>query len=209
MTKQTKHLLEFGPFRVDPEQRRLLRDGQPISLSSKAFDLLLVLMERSGQVVPKDDLMRLLWPNTFVEESNLGQHVFQLRKALGERPQDHSFIVTVPGQGYRFVQRVRALPENEILVVAHHSQARVVIEGNEKPGLGTESPWLPDRERLTVPPALPRWSGIRIAGLVLLAAMFAAITVWIFARPAAEPTLVRALQLTQTGRVEPYRPPLS
>src|SRR5580700_9034550 len=115
MDSPVKYLLEFGPFRVDPEQRLLLRDRQPIPLSPKAFDLLLVLAKRGGQVVLKDDLMKTLWPHTFVEESNLGQHVFQIRKALGERAQDSAYIVTVPGRGYRFAQSVRevALEEPE------------------------------------------------------------------------------------------------
>lgn len=134
MGNAVKQLLEFGPFRVDPEQRLLLRDQQPIPLSPKAFDLLLVLAQRSGQVVLKDDLMKLLWPNTFVEESNLGQHVFQLRKALGERPQDHAYIVTIPGRGYRFAPQVRALPAiTEEIVVQSHSRSRMVVEEETLP----------------------------------------------------------------------------
>jgi eukaryotic-like serine/threonine-protein kinase len=139
MPQPVKHLLEFGPFRIDPEQRLLLRDQQPVPLSPKAFDLLLVLTQHGGQVVLKDDLMKTLWPDTFVEESNLGQHVFQLRKALGERPQDHTYIVTVPGRGYRFAQTVREVAEIEPkkdelekgeaqIAVATRSLARVVIE---------------------------------------------------------------------------------
>jgi len=147
MDSPVKHLLEFGPFRVDPEQRLLLRDRQPIPLSPKAFDLLLALAQRGGQVVLKDDLMKMLWPDTFVEESNLGQHVFQIRKALGERAQDSAYIVTVPGRGYRFAQKVREVaqeePENheqknkseEQIVVASRSLARVVIEEQRKKDL--------------------------------------------------------------------------
>jgi DNA-binding winged helix-turn-helix (wHTH) protein/Flp pilus assembly protein TadD len=139
MGSPVRHLLEFGPFRIDPERRLLLRDEKPISLSSKSFDLLLVLTQREGQVVPKDDLMKALWPDSFVEESNLGQHVFQLRKALGERPQDHTYIITVPGRGYRFAQSVRSVPvegannnDEEQIVVASRSLARIVIEGERK-----------------------------------------------------------------------------
>src|SRR5512137_697982 len=110
MGNAAKNLLEFGSFRIDPEQRLLLRHQQPVPLSPKAFELLLVLAQRSGQVVLKDELMSLLWPDTFVEESNLGQHVFQLRKALGERAQSPAYIVTVPGRGYRFAQKVRSIP---------------------------------------------------------------------------------------------------
>jgi DNA-binding winged helix-turn-helix (wHTH) protein/tetratricopeptide (TPR) repeat protein len=133
MHNQVKHLLEFGHFRIDPEQRLLLRDEQPIPLPPKAFDLLLVLTQRSGQVVIKDDLMKLLWPDTFVEESNLAQQVLQVRKALGERAQDSAYIVTVPGRGYRFAQQVRTIPatageELEGLILESHSRSQMEIE---------------------------------------------------------------------------------
>jgi DNA-binding winged helix-turn-helix (wHTH) protein/tetratricopeptide (TPR) repeat protein len=139
MGNSVKHFLEFGPFRIDPERRLLLRGELPIPLSQKAFDLLLVLTQRDGQVVVKDDLMKLLWPDTFVEESNLAQHIFQLRKALGERAQDSSYIVTVPGRGYRFAQKVSSIPatvpileaaleREEDFSVRSHSRSRMVIE---------------------------------------------------------------------------------
>ena len=165
MPKRINHLLEFGPYRVDPGHRLLLRGQDPVPLSPKAFDLLLILLERSGEVVSKDELMQLLWPDTFVEESNLGQHVFQLRKALGERPQDHTYIITVPGRGYRFAEQVRPVVEEvrsgaleltngaqderlepgqdrkpedgkeEEIVVASRSLAQVVIERDRKKDL--------------------------------------------------------------------------
>jgi DNA-binding winged helix-turn-helix (wHTH) protein/tetratricopeptide (TPR) repeat protein len=134
MDNGVKQLREFGPFRVDPEQRLLLRDEQPIALSPKAFDLLLVLLEHSGQVVLKDDLMKTLWPDTFVEESNLGQQIFQLRKALGDRSQGSSYIVTVPGRGYRFAHKVRAISEEESIVLESHSRSRLVIDESWKLG---------------------------------------------------------------------------
>ena len=214
MGNAVKQLLEFGPFRVDPEQRLLLRDQQPIPLSPKAFDLLLVLVQRNGEVVLKDDLMKLLWPNTFVEESNLGQHVFQLRKALGERPQDHAYVVTIPGRGYRFVQPVRALPfETEEIVVQTHSRSRVVIErtgavadtdhvrGLELiPGLDLKA--LPAAD----PPVRPRMP-IVLFGLV--GAAIGALAVWAFLQPLPLAHVVRTLQLTHIGRVEPFSRALS
>jgi eukaryotic-like serine/threonine-protein kinase len=142
MHQPVKHLLEFGPFRIDPEHRVLLRDQQPVPLSPKAFELLLFLAQQGGQVVLKDDLMKMLWPDTFVEESNLGQHVFQLRKALGERPQDHTYIITVPGRGYRFAQTVReVVPEEgaekneEQIVMASRSLTKLVVERDRKKDL--------------------------------------------------------------------------
>ena len=136
MANTVKQLLEFGPFRVDPQLRMLLRDERPILISPKAFDLLLILLQRNGQIVLKDDLMRSLWPDTFVEEANLTQHVFLLRKALGDRSQDSSYIVTVPGRGYRFVSQVRTLPGEQSLVIGSHSQARVVVETRNPVALG-------------------------------------------------------------------------
>ncbi len=96
MGRQAKHLLEFGPFRMDLEERVLMRDQETITLSPKAFETLLVLVQHSERVVLKDDLMKTLWPDTFVEESNLSQHIFQLRKALGDKAHDPEYIVTVP-----------------------------------------------------------------------------------------------------------------
>jgi TolB-like protein/DNA-binding winged helix-turn-helix (wHTH) protein len=132
MANGVKHLLEFGPYRADPERRLLLRGQNPVALSPKAFDLLLVLLERSGEVVSKDDLMKLLWPDTFVEESNLGQHVFQLRKALGDRPQDHTYIVTVPGRGYRFAEQVRPVAPEIANIAQDHKREEQGEEGEER-----------------------------------------------------------------------------
>ncbi|HEX8650941.1 MAG TPA: tetratricopeptide repeat protein [Pyrinomonadaceae bacterium] len=104
---------EFGPFRVDTQRCLLLREGVTIPLSPKAFETLLVLVENNGRVMKKDELISRIWPNSFVEEGNLTQNIFVLRKALGEGPNDHRYIVTIPGQGYRFVAPVKALPQSE------------------------------------------------------------------------------------------------
>jgi TolB-like protein/DNA-binding winged helix-turn-helix (wHTH) protein/Tfp pilus assembly protein PilF len=101
------HCYEFGPFRLDRSKRLLYRDGQPVSLPPKAFDTLLALIEKRGEVIEKDALMQLLWPDSFVEEANLTVKISQLRKVLGELPQEHQYIVTVPGRGYRFVADIR------------------------------------------------------------------------------------------------------
>lgn len=107
MSQPTAHFYEFGPFRLDAIKRLLLRDGAVVPLKSKDFDLLLALVEHSGQVLDKDDLIRQVWPDIVVEESNLSVHIFALRRALGETPDDHRYIVTVPGRGYGFVAGVR------------------------------------------------------------------------------------------------------
>jgi TolB-like protein/DNA-binding winged helix-turn-helix (wHTH) protein/Tfp pilus assembly protein PilF len=93
---------EFGPYRLEPSARRLLRHGQPVALTPKAFDILLTLVERRDRVVEKAELMRLVWPDSFVEESNLSQTIFVLRKTLGDAPDGRPYIDTVPRKGYRF-----------------------------------------------------------------------------------------------------------
>jgi TolB-like protein len=101
---------EFGPYRVDASECVLLCDGQPVSLTPKAFDTLLVLVRKSGHVVTKDELMREVWPESYVEEGNLTQNVFTLRKALG----DNHHIETVPRRGYRFSAAVTEASAEEI-----------------------------------------------------------------------------------------------
>src|SRR4029077_7226544 len=123
MRNQGNELYEFGPFRLDPVRRLLLRDNQPVPLQLKAFETLLVLVRNHEQVVSKDELMRALWPDTFVEESNLAQNVFVLRKALGDAAGEHRYIITIPGRGYSFAGKVRVIAEEESLVVERRSRA--------------------------------------------------------------------------------------
>ncbi|HET6889955.1 MAG TPA: winged helix-turn-helix domain-containing protein [Pyrinomonadaceae bacterium] len=100
---------EFGPFRVDPRERRLLRDGQVVPLRPKVFDVLLVLVQNSGRFLSKHELMKLVWRDTVVEEGNLARNISSLRNALSEHPRTAEYIETVPWQGYRFVARVKEL----------------------------------------------------------------------------------------------------
>ena len=106
MGQQDNHSYDFGRFRLKVAERVLLREGEPVPLTPKVFDILLTLVENGGQLVAKDDLMRRVWPNTFVEEGNLTQNISLLRKALGETPGGVQFIETVPRRGYRFVAEI-------------------------------------------------------------------------------------------------------
>lgn len=106
-------LYEFGPFRLDPAQRLLLRHDQHIPLQPKAFETLLVLVRNSERVVLKDELLDTVWANTFVEESNLTQNISVLRKALRDGDSGRRYIITVPGRGYRFAESVRTLPPRQ------------------------------------------------------------------------------------------------
>jgi DNA-binding winged helix-turn-helix (wHTH) protein/tetratricopeptide (TPR) repeat protein len=128
-SQRLKELYEFGPFRLDPEKQILLRAGEPIPLTPKTFQVLLVLVRHSQEVVTKDDLMKAVWPDTFVEETNLSRNIFMLRKALGENPQDHQYILTVPGRGYRLAENVRLVPEQELSVVAaKHTKVQLQVK---------------------------------------------------------------------------------
>src|SRR3569833_2846401 len=112
MSSLTSSLYTFGEFRVDTQNRLLLKGETPIAITPKAFDLLLTLVQHSGEVVSIDTLMQTVWPNSFVEESNLTQTVFMLRKALGETSTQR-YILTVQGQGYRIVPDEKSLPKPE------------------------------------------------------------------------------------------------
>ncbi|MBA3355694.1 MAG: transcriptional regulator [Pyrinomonadaceae bacterium] len=99
-------LYEFGPYRLDPAERRLLRDGKPVALTPKCFDLLVLFVENSGHLLEKGELLERLWPGQFVEEANLSFNISSLRKVLGEGQNGRRFIETVPKKGFRFVERV-------------------------------------------------------------------------------------------------------
>src|SRR5258708_24297624 len=110
MTRETKALYEFGPFRLEPAERVLQRAGAAVPLAPKAFDLLLVLVERHGHLVEKDELLKLVWPDTFVEETNLTYNISVLRKALGDGTDGSKLIETVSKRGYRFAAPVSEKP---------------------------------------------------------------------------------------------------
>ena len=127
MTQQTKHFYDLGDFRLDSRSRLLTRGGAVVPLKRKAVETLLVLVERRGEVLEKEELMRLLWPDTFVEEANLTQNIYLLRKVLGA-----GAIETVPRRGYRFTAPVREWSEPLAEVVVREStEAHVVIDEEE------------------------------------------------------------------------------
>lgn len=107
---QTKEVYEFGPFRVDADERLLLRHGKVVPLTPKVFDILLVLVQNCGHLLTKNQVMRLVWPDTAVEEGNLARNISTLRTALGEKPRECQYIETVPWRGYRFVANVKKVP---------------------------------------------------------------------------------------------------
>jgi Tol biopolymer transport system component/DNA-binding winged helix-turn-helix (wHTH) protein len=191
MSKETKQFYEFGPFRAFPDKLLLLRDNQPVPLPPKAFETLLVLVRHSETVVLKDHLMESLWPDTFVEESNLAQNIFVLRKTLGATAADQRYIVTIPGRGYCFTEKVRVVSEEDGLGVQADIRTRVVTqEVTQEAGLVRVGPLA----AVATKPTRARQWGLMVAAVLALALLLAAF------RPVVPPPRVRRIrQITHLG----------
>jgi DNA-binding winged helix-turn-helix (wHTH) protein len=175
MNKESQHLFEFGPFQLDPGNHLLLRDGKTISLPPKAFETLLPLVERRGKLLEREELLKTVWPDTFVEENNLTHYISMLRKALGDGGEGSTYIETVPKLGYRFVGEVREIGAgNGELLFAKHVRTHIVVSEQEEQvsdfGVGTAPTTqaiVPRRQS----PAENRWRTlIGLAGTAVLIA---------------------------------------
>ena len=163
-------LIRFAGYQLDPAARTLRYEGQPIALGPKTFDLLVFLAQHPHKVVTKDELLEAVWPNSFVEESNLSQHVFLLRKALSNTGQAEQIVTTVPGKGYQFTATVEQAPrqleeqrQGGLLIRAVQSVTRVVVEeDSEDEG--------PELRALPAPRKRSGWLIGAAAGTVLLVA---------------------------------------
>jgi Tol biopolymer transport system component/DNA-binding winged helix-turn-helix (wHTH) protein len=184
MLKQTRQLYEFGPFRLDADERLLMREGRITPLPPKVFDTLLVLVKNSGRVVSKDELMQSLWPDTFVEESNLTQNISQLRRALGDGAADAHYIETVPKRGYRFVAGVQPLAVNDI-----STEEAIAVNGHAPAPAAEPSARLADIEK-AIPPAeaaeenSERRRALMVAALLALSLTIVALAVVVASRHA-------------------------
>jgi len=131
MSVSTKHLYEFGVFRLDTRERLLLRNGARVKLERKVFETLVVLVQHSGRLVHKDEFMNQVWPDAVVEENNLEKSISVLRKVLGENGADAKYIETVRGLGYRFAADVQELDEEVSSLVRHESRTSLTIEEDD------------------------------------------------------------------------------
>jgi len=156
MNRERKHFYAFGPFRLAPEERLLLRDGRPVPLAPKVTETLLLLIQNAGHLVDKDELMKRVWPDAFVEEGNLTKNIFLLRKVLGQWNGGLEYIETVPKRGYRFVASVNQEVEEE---TSSPRQAAEVAK----------------ETALTLPMEWPR--GKKVIGILLVLAL-AVIAAW-------------------------------
>jgi DNA-binding winged helix-turn-helix (wHTH) protein/tetratricopeptide (TPR) repeat protein len=157
-------LIRFEGYELDPAARTLKRDGHPVAIKPKTFDLLLYLAEHPHEVVTKEQLLTAVWPNSFVEERNLSQHVFLLRKALAASGKGEGIVTTVPGKGYQFtadLERVPKYPQHPskdgLVIHSVQSITRVVVEEDEDSDAGTDEGLAGDGERLALPSSTRHW----------------------------------------------------
>jgi DNA-binding winged helix-turn-helix (wHTH) protein len=146
MSIQPKSFYAFGPFRLDSGERVLLRDGMAVPLTPKVAETLLVLVENAGHRCGKDELLRRVWPDAFVEEGNLSKNIYTLRKLLGQSDDGREYIETLSKRGYRFIAAVKRVgnltnegelsrqpttePENRVTSIGEGlrpSQARIAV----------------------------------------------------------------------------------
>jgi DNA-binding winged helix-turn-helix (wHTH) protein len=171
---RTKHFYSFGPFRLYAVERELFRRDEPVALPPKAVDTLLVLVRNRGHVVDKDELMKALWPDAFVEEANLGKQISQLRKELGETPDGKPYIETVSRRGYRFAATVTESWEGEQPEVAEGEGPRPVLEQQTQASVAS----------LPRPPAWRKIGALGAVGIVFVLIVAAVLWFRIF-RPTA------------------------
>jgi DNA-binding winged helix-turn-helix (wHTH) protein len=193
-------LIRFEGFELRPAARSLTWNGQAIILRSKTFDLLLYLAQHPHQVVTKDELMAALWPDSFVEESNLTQQVFLLRKALSENGHGERIVVTVPGKGYQFAAVVESDPmqsehsrSGELRMSAVQSVTRMVIEAEEDEVVTPPSPELPSPHRH---PRRHMWIGAAIGVAVLTGG---SVLGWKWFHPPRAPRISAYTKVTHDG----------
>ena len=175
---------EFHPFLLDTIQHLLLKEGRPIALTPKTYDTLLLLVQNSGRMLTKEEMMKSLWPDSFVEESNLTQQVSMIRRALGDSPGDPHFIVTVPGRGYRFSAEVRSWDNEKEHFGSTVSAPQLIGEAASRNGqkvAGAEVTGTENAEPIAVPlnwtsRKTTRLAVLSIAALALLTVAILAIT---------------------------------
>jgi Tol biopolymer transport system component/DNA-binding winged helix-turn-helix (wHTH) protein len=183
MSEPAKQIFEFGPFRLDSGERVLLRDGQPVPITLKAFDVLLFLVENSGHVVEKDELMNRVWAGSFVEEGNLKVTVSMLRKVLEDNDGASHFIETVPRRGYRFVDEVKLVGAERVDLVMHE-RTRESFTIEEETAVKTRSRSL--------------WVPLLLAGTSLVVVVV--IVGFFFLRKPSPFSKIKLTRLTTTGR---------
>ena len=194
-----KSLYHFGPFALDPNKRALFRQGKPVTLTPKAFDVLLYLAQNPNRVVSKEELLKSVWAGSFVEEGNLTQNVFLLRKVLSEESGESGLIVTVPRVGYQFAAEVATIAETvpvpvgtsgKMLLQGVESTTHIVIEEE----IESDSHLLQRPQLQALPPSRWRWYVLALIPLAIAAAL-------LFRPTVPSPTVTQIRQITHLGTV--------
>ncbi len=190
MSPQINEIYEFDDFRLDLGRRVLLRAGEAVPLTAKVFETLAILVQNAGRLLGKDELMKAIWPDSFVEEANLAQNIAVLRKLLGEKPGENRYIVTVPGRGYQFVARLRRVEEAPAdLVMTRQATAELVIEQTDEAVEATLS-----RPALTAGGWPHRRMAVAAGAVVVVALLaLAGVLVWRGRREAAGAQVTKSL----------------
>ena len=178
--KKWNQSYEFGSFVIDVDRHLVLKDMQPVALTPKTYDTLLMLVESGGRLLSKDEIMRVLWPDSFVEESNLTQQISMLRKALGEVSGEYRYIVTVAGRGYRFAEPVKIRPAENL-----ETSAAAAVPAFPAADIPGNSEWPSAEEAAKVsqqPPARTRRMSLNLLiGVSVLAILALAGSAWVLA----------------------------
>ncbi|MGE0132545.1 MAG: tetratricopeptide repeat protein [Blastocatellales bacterium] len=170
--KLAGQVYEFGQFRLEVGERQLLRAGEPVRLTPKVFDLLVTLVENSGRLLEKEELMEKVWPDSFVEEGNINRNISTLRRALDGDGDGEGFIETVPKRGYRFVAPIKLVECADEIVLQRRVQARIVASEEiiEAEPADIQLPQ-PSLDRKGLIPSQPhksfRWKYLWLAGILL------------------------------------------
>jgi DNA-binding winged helix-turn-helix (wHTH) protein/TolB-like protein len=188
----SRHFYKFGPFRLDAEKHRLMKNGEPVPLSPKSAEALLVLVQNAGKLLERETLMQAVWADTFVEDANLTVAISHLRKALAQNGETTEYIETIPRVGYRFLADVHEVHEDpRPVLIEKHTLSRTIIEEEE----------VPDEEILPVPltSVQPQLTGQKpksrrvvmvVAGLLVVAA---AVSIYLVLRKTNQPVSPRSI----------------
>jgi TolB-like protein/DNA-binding winged helix-turn-helix (wHTH) protein/Tfp pilus assembly protein PilF len=170
MSRPARCLYEFGPFRLDPAEHVLLRDGEPVALRPKEFAVLVALVENHGHVLTKDELLKGVWSGQLVEEGNINRQISTLRRALGETSDEPRFVETIPKVGYRFVAPVQEIRDQGAdVVIERHTIARIVTEEEDVANGGVFEPSLePKALRTSGEKEVSRSRSLALAAVVVV-----------------------------------------
>jgi eukaryotic-like serine/threonine-protein kinase len=204
MSMKAGEIFQFGKFQIDARARTLRREAEPVTVNSRSFDLLLYLVQNSGRALTRDELLKNVWSDTYVDEHSLPQGISVLRKALEEKPGDNSYIVTLPGRGYQFVSPVQIIAPDGLAVVPE--AATVAVQGSSVPGstgvliqqqtIRTSVVTTEEKHQLSLPAPRRRVETILVAILVVPALAVAGYYLWIHShrvQPPANPAAIQSV----------------